>query len=116
MRKLYLILTGACLLGLLAPCGFAAKGEGKGARKEKKGKGEQLVQSDVYAKYDKNFNGILDADEKEAIRKDFAGSEMLKAYDTNKDGKLSDEEIAAIPATKKADATPQKERKRKKNK
>ncbi|MCX7887312.1 MAG: hypothetical protein N3B01_08705 [Verrucomicrobiae bacterium] len=114
MRTMHCIMIAACLTAFLAPSTIAAKGEGR--RKEKKRKAEQLVQSDVYAKYDKNYNGILDTEEKEAIRKDFAaGSELLKGCDTNKDGKLSDEEINAIPAVKKAEAPPQKERKRKKN-
>ena len=51
-----------------------------------------------FAKYDKNKNGKIDDDEKEAIRKDFAANPEgdLKHFDKNKDGKLDDEEIAAI--------------------
>jgi len=113
MKKLTLIVASLCVLGLLAPCAFAAKGN-KENKREKKGKGGQTVQSDAFAKYDKNFNGVLDAAEKEAIRKDFADNPSLKAFDTNKDGKLSDDEISAIPATKTADAPPKKERKKKK--
>jgi len=113
MKKLALIVASLCVLGLLAPCAFAAKGN-----KEKKGgkkKGAQTVQSDCYAKYDKNYNGVLDTDEKEAIRKDLGSNPSLKAFDTNNDGKLSDDEISAIPATKAADAPVKKERKKKKN-
>jgi hypothetical protein len=109
MKKLTLIVAGLCLLGLLAPCTFAAKGD-----KRKKDKAPQTAPSDCYAKYDKNGNGILEADEKDALRKDLASNPALKAFDTNNDGKLSDDEISAIPATKAADA-PKKERKKKKN-
>lgn len=51
-----------------------------------------------FAKYDKNKNGKIDADEKAAIRKDFAADPEgdLKRFDKNKDGKLDDDEIAAI--------------------
>jgi Ca2+-binding EF-hand superfamily protein len=72
-----------------------------------------------FAKYDKNNNGKIDADEKEAIRKDYAANPDgdLKRFDKNKDGKLDDEEIAAVKKpegkkkgeksekTKKADET-----------
>jgi hypothetical protein len=58
-----------------------------------------------FAKYDKNHNGIIDEDEKDAIRKDYAANPDgdLKRFDKNKDGKLDDEEIAAIkpPSGKK---------------
>ena len=55
-----------------------------------------------FAKYDKNHNGVIDEDEKDAIRKDYAASPEgdLKRFDKNKDGKLDDEEIAAIKAPK----------------
>src|SRR5436190_4302308 len=51
-----------------------------------------------FENYDKNHNGIIDADEKEAIRKDYAAKPDgdIKRFDTNKDGKLDDEEIAAV--------------------
>jgi len=110
MKKLYLIVAGVCVLGLVAPTpGFAKGGKNKAGA-------TATTPSDVYAKYDKNGNGALDAEEKEAIKKDFEKDKTgpLKACDTNNDGKLSDEEIAAIPSTKPSD-TPKKERKRKKN-
>ncbi len=55
-------------------------------------------------KFDKNNDGILDADEKAAFEKEKTArqekekarrAEMLAKFDTNKDGKLSDEERAA---------------------
>jgi len=113
MKKITWIIASLCVLGWLAPCSFAAKGD-KANKREKKGKGGQVVQSDVFAQYDKNYNGILDADEKEAIRKDFGTNPTLKQYDTNNDGKLSDEEISAIPATKTAPAEAKKGRKKNK--
>ena len=107
MKKLYLVVAGLCLLGLAAPSPLYAKG-GKN-----KGGAPTSVPSDVYAKYDKNSNGALEAEEKEAIRKDFEADKNgpLKACDTTGDGKLSDDEIAAVSATK---PSPPKEKKRKK--
>jgi len=59
----------------------------------------------LFAKYDKNKNGVIDGEEKDALRKDFAAEPEgeLKRFDTNKNGKLGDDEIAAIkpPAGKK---------------
>ena len=51
-----------------------------------------------FAKYDKNKNGKIDADEKAAVRKDFAADPEgdLKRFDKNKDGKIDDDELAAI--------------------
>lgn len=60
-----------------------------------------------FAKYDKNHNGVIDEDEKEAIRKDYAANPdgELKRFDKNHDGKLDDAEIAAIkPPTGKGKA------------
>ena len=61
------------------------------ADKDKKKKGP-----DVFARYDMNHNGVLDPEEKEAIRKAFATDPDLKQYDTNGDGQLDENEIAAI--------------------
>lgn len=57
-------------------------------------------------RFDMNQNGILEDDEKAAIKKAFAeGDVAAKMLDTNKDGILDDAEIAAIklspPPTKK---------------
>src|SRR2546423_2537591 len=85
MKKILTITTGVCLFTLLV--GFtalAAKSNGPKAK--------------FFAKYDANHNGIIDEDEKAAIRKDFAADPEgeLKRFDKNKDRKLDDEEIAAI--------------------
>ena len=100
MKKLYILTISVALLGLMAaPAAFA--------KKKDKTTPTQTMPSDVYTQYDKNGNGILDADERETLRKDFAKDPtgvLLKAYDTNADGKLSDDELAAIPATKVVDA------------
>jgi hypothetical protein len=92
MNKVYLVTLSLCLFALAAsPTAFAAKADGPKAK--------------FFAKYDKNHNGIIDKDEKDAIRKDYAANPDgdLKKFDKNKDGKLDDEEIAAIkpPASKK---------------
>jgi hypothetical protein len=83
-RNLVSILTLGLLIGLADSTAFAAKANGPKAK--------------FFAKYDKNNNGKIDADEKEAIRKDFKADPDgdLKRFDKNKDAKLDDEEIAAI--------------------
>src|SRR5215204_2755899 len=79
------------LLAFTGSATHAAKADGPKAR--------------LFAKYDKNKNGVIDGEEKSALQKDFAADKEgeLKRFDANKDGKLDDEEIAAIkpPAGKK---------------
>lgn len=79
-------LSRFCLaLLLLAPAAaFAAKTDGPKAR--------------AMAKYDLNHDGILDATELAAIQKDFAAAPTgeLARFDTDKNGKLSPEEMAKI--------------------
>lgn len=59
----------------------------------------------LFAKYDTNKNGTLDADEIEAIKKDFDAASKkspIKRLDANKDGKLSEDELKSIqPAAKR---------------
>jgi Ca2+-binding EF-hand superfamily protein len=92
MKRICIITATLCVLGFLASwTASAAKPEGaKGKKDGPKAK--------FFEKYDKNHNGLIDADEKEAIRKDFAEKPDgdLKRFDKNNDGKLDDEEIAAI--------------------
>ena len=88
----------------------------KADKTEKKGGKENGPKARFFAKYDLNHNGVIDADEKEAIRKDYAANQdgELKRFDKNTDGKLDDEEIAAIkPPTgkKKAASEPAKDEK-----
>jgi hypothetical protein len=84
MKKLLTLTVAGCILGLTTPSAFAAKAEGPKAK--------------LFAKYDKNTNGSIDGEEKDALRKDFDANKEgdLKRLDKNKDGKLDDEEIAAI--------------------
>jgi hypothetical protein len=85
MKHKFVIATGLCVLGLaVASPAWADKASGPKAK--------------FFAKYDLNHNGVIDEDEKAAIRKDYAANPEgdLKRFDKNKDGKLDDEEIAAI--------------------
>ncbi|HEY6168635.1 MAG TPA: hypothetical protein VI454_11385 [Verrucomicrobiae bacterium] len=91
MKKLIVLSSVLCTLGIAAPSAHAAK--------VKKNKGGE----DVFAQFDKNSDGKLDDKEKEAVQKAFKdGNEAVKKYDFNGDGKLDDGELAAIqPAAKK---------------
>ncbi len=89
--KKNLIITAFLALAIGTPCAFA---------KKPKGEGKAQSGADVFARYDKNANGVLDADEITAIKAALATDSDLKQFDTNADGKLDDNEIAAIkPAT-----------------
>lgn len=87
-------LIGVLLAWAGLPAAHAGKGDGPKAR--------------FFAKYDANKNGVIDGAEKDAVRKDYAADKNgdLKRFDTNQDGRLSDEELAAIkpPAGKKKSA------------
>ena len=83
MKKTWTI-AALLALAISAPSAFAKK-----PKADKAG-------GDAFSKYDKNGNGTLDADEKEAVKKAFSSDPELKKYDTNGDGKLDDNEIAAI--------------------
>jgi hypothetical protein len=62
------------------------------------------------ARFDVNENGVLEADEKEALIRAFqSGDTALKPLDVNNDGKLDEAELAAIKLP-----TPQKGGKKKK--
>ena len=94
MKIVSLLTTGVGLLMVTNSPALAAKADGPKAK--------------LFAKFDKNKNGVIDGEEKNALRKDFEADKEgpSKRFDTNKDGKLDDEEIAAIkPPTgkKKAD-------------
>lgn len=85
MKKTWII-TAFLALVIGAPCSFA-----KGGKKNKGG-----AKVDVFSRYDKNANGVLDDDEKNALKAAFATDPDLKKFDTNSDGKLDDNEVAAI--------------------
>ncbi len=94
MKKLPCLAVALCLLIFINPTGtFAQKAQGPKAK--------------LMAKYDLNKNGVIDGDEIAAVRKDFAAEPAgdLKRFDTDKDGKLSDVEIAEMkpPGAKGAD-------------
>ncbi len=92
MKKIFLIAIGLCAVGLMMPASvLAAKADGKKAK--------------LLAKYDKNKNGVLDADEKKTIQENYAKDKGadLKAFDKDGDGKLSDAELDSIkPGSGKA--------------
>src|ERR1041385_8982487 len=92
MKRVLIIAAVVCAFCLFATMNASAeKANGKKAK--------------LIAKYDKNGNGVIDGEVKDALRKDLAANPNgeLKAYDTDGDGKLSDEEIASIkPGSGKA--------------
>src|SRR5512137_96926 len=94
MKNACIIALTLGLFGWAVPATtFAAKADGPKAK--------------FFAKYDKNHNGVIDEDEKEAVRKDYAANRDgdLKRFDKNRDGKLDDAELAAIkPPTGKGKA------------
>ncbi len=106
MKKLCM-LAMSMLAIVAAPNAFAKKGDKT-----------PTVPSDIYAKYDVNKNGTLDADEKAALTKDFDADKTgpLKVLDNNSDGKLTDGEIATISPTKPGVAPVKAKGKGKKNK
>jgi hypothetical protein len=85
MKKILLLPAALGALALLAPtAAFAQKAQGPKAK--------------LMAKYDLNKNGVIDGDEIAAVRKDFAAEPTgdLKRFDTDKDGKFSDAEMAEM--------------------
>src|SRR6266498_3975262 len=81
-------------------CAFTAYGANKAAARA--AKKAQKNSGGIIAKYDKNGNGFIDADEVEAIQKAFKNDPDLKRFDTNSDGKLDETEVSAInPSPKK---------------
>jgi hypothetical protein len=119
MRKEHVLAVALAISGLMVvPAAFAGKGN-KGGGKHQAAPQMQTVASDVYSQYDKNYNGMLEDDEKTALRGDLASNSLLKAYDTDGDSKLSDAELASIPSTKQietAAAAPAKKHAGKKKK
>ncbi len=106
------ILAVSLLVLALPSSALAGKQRGKRFGRENKDPGKVLKQ------YDTNRNQKIDGDEREALRKAFAGTgnAALKAFDTNRDGQLDDREIDAIKAKKRGEKGAAKKIKRKKTK
>ena len=83
MKKAVLVAIAISVIGLVT---HAADAEKKTVRRET-----------ILEKYDKNKNGKLDPDEREALRKD-REAERIKRFDKNGDGKLDAQEEAAARA------------------
>ncbi len=99
--KKTLIITALLALAIGSPSAFAKKPKGE--------KGAKGATTDAFVKYDKNANGVLDADEKSAAQAAIGTDPGLNKYDTNGDKKLDDNEIAAI----KPDSAGKKKKKNK---
>ena len=105
MKITGMFICASALLTLAA--GPVALAKGKNNNKKPSG-----PPSAVYAKYDADHNGVLNVEESAALRKDFAKTPddpLLKPFDTNKDGALSDAEIMAIRPTQGAGAQKKKD-------
>ncbi|MBI5769210.1 MAG: hypothetical protein HZA93_15560 [Verrucomicrobia bacterium] len=106
MKKLT-VLVAVCAFA--APAAVFAAKPGKPAKTKPEATETAAVaergKAQLFAKYDTNKNGTLEADEIEAIKKDFDASTRkspLKRLDANKDGKLSEDEIKSLqPAAKR---------------
>lgn len=96
MKSTHLIALATAMLVLAAAA--SAPAAGKNPQKP------AAADAGVMAKYDADHNGNINVEEGNAIRSAFAkdpANPMLKPFDTNGDGALSDEEIMKI-ARKKA--------------
>lgn len=104
MKKSLLIALTLCVSSVVA---FAQP-------EEKKEKKAEKARGKVLEKYDKNANGKLDEDEREAMRKDRRAEGVaaaLKKYDKNGDGKLDDSEREAAKADRRKATEDKKEKK-----
>lgn len=92
---------------IVGAAGPAAMARGKAPKDPKLPRSAESAQ--VFAKYDLDHNGVLNVEEAAAIASAFRqnpNDPMLKPFDTDHDGKLSDKEIMAIPAPKPAAPKP----------
>jgi hypothetical protein len=102
-----LILLALCL-SLTAPVVFAAKGE------KKAGKGNRKAVAALTKGADKNSNQKIDEDEVASLRDAFAkGGDDVKGLDRNANGKLDDDEITALNARLESRGKAKAERKEK---
>jgi hypothetical protein len=76
----------------------AAPGDGTGGGSKGEGKLGE-IKNRILKKYDIDGDGVLSDTEKNALKADRAA--MLVKYDADKDGKLSEAERAAIPKPEK---------------
>src|SRR5215212_7713822 len=101
MKKSLVIALTLCVASLVA---FAADGEKKDKKADK-------PHAKVLEKYDKNGNGKLDDDEREAMRKERRSENAaaaLKKFDKNGDGKLDAGEREAAKADRRKPADDKK--------
>jgi predicted outer membrane protein len=98
MKSTLLLFAAALALALALPASVHADKDP--AKKEAK-----KATRAAMAPYDKNENGVIDADESEALKQAFEADKTgpLKQFDLNGDGKLDDSEIAAIRAGKRGE-------------
>src|SRR5436190_15658861 len=96
MKAIAIIVTVLTFSAFSIPARAAQPKAGKAMKREQK------IGANVIARYDKNGNGVIDADEVEAIQKAFKTDPALKQFDKNGDGQLDDTEVSAInPPPKK---------------
>jgi hypothetical protein len=88
--RILCLVTGLSLAFLAAPSAQAAKG----ARKEKRAERASAM---MLGRFDRDGSGTLDQKESERVRGLFSA---LKRLDTDKNGELSDSEIAAAKVEK----------------
>ena len=105
MKKLLVIALSLSVTGLVA---MAADGE-------KKERPAGNARAEMLKKYDKNSNGKIDEDEREAMRKD-REAETIKKFDKNGDGKLDESERQAARAERRKGAEEKKPEQPKKDK
>jgi hypothetical protein len=90
MKRLLVIALSLSVTGLIA---MAAEGE-------KKERPAANARAEMLKKYDKNSNGKIDEEEREAMRKD-REAEAIKKFDKNGDGKLDNSEREAARAERR---------------
>ena len=101
MKLTHILSFATALLVLASPVAFAGKGKGKAAGKDKAGKKAERQAAHAMARFDTNSDGTISGDEIAALREAFK-TDPLRAADRNADGTLDDSEIAAIKVAKHA--------------
>ena len=96
MKLTRILPLAAALLALASPVALA--GKGKGAGKSDPVKKARRLAHQAAKPFDKNKDGAITGDESAELRKAFDADKTgpLTALDSNADGKLDDNEIAAI--------------------